>query len=77
MVMTSFTQERAGPMARSVYDVAALTDVVAGFDAEDLLTIISPGKTPKESYTTFLDKDGPARGAHRGLPRLLPQGAEA
>jgi amidase len=67
-VMTSFTQERAGPMGRSVYDVAALTDVVAGFDAEDLLTIVSPGKTPKESYTAFLDKDG-LRGARIGVLR--------
>lgn len=67
-VMTSFTQERAGPMARSVYDVAALTDVVAGFDAEDLLTIVSPGRTPAASYTSFLDKDG-LRGARIGVLR--------
>lgn len=67
-VMTSFTQERSGPMARSVYDVAALTDIVAGFDAEDLLTISSPGKTPKESYTSFLTKDG-LRGARIGVCR--------
>ena len=67
-VMTSFTQERAGPMARSVYDVAALTDIVAGFDAEDLLTIASPGRTPKASYTTFLDKNG-LRGARIGVLR--------
>ena len=69
-VMTSFTQERAGPMARSVYDVAALTDVVAGFDAEDLLTIVSPGKTPSVSYTTFLDKNA-LRGARVGVFRDL------
>lgn len=68
--MTSFTQERAGPMARSVYDVAALTDVVAGFDAEDLSTIIAPGKTPSVSYTTFLDKNG-LRGARVGVFRDL------
>jgi Asp-tRNA(Asn)/Glu-tRNA(Gln) amidotransferase A subunit family amidase len=67
-VMTSFTQERCGPMARSVYDVAALTDIVAGFDAEDLLTIGSPGKTPRESYTSFLRKDG-LRGARVGVVR--------
>src|SRR5690606_1528494 len=67
-VMTSFTQERAGPMARSVYDVAALTDVIAGFDAEDLLTMASLGRTPKESYTTFLDRDG-LRGARIGVLR--------
>lgn len=67
-VMTSFTQERAGPMARSVYDVAALTDVVAGFDVEDLLTIVAPGRTPAASYTTFLDADG-LRGARIGVLR--------
>jgi Asp-tRNA(Asn)/Glu-tRNA(Gln) amidotransferase A subunit family amidase len=57
-------------MARSVYDVAALTDVVAGFDAEDLLTIASPGRTPQTSYTTFLDKNG-LRGARVGVFRDL------
>jgi len=67
-VMTSFTQERCGPMARSVYDVAALTDIVSGFDAEDLLTIGSPGKTPKDSYTSYLTKDG-LRGARIGVCR--------
>jgi amidase len=69
-VMTSFTQERAGPMARSVYDVAALTDVVAGFDAEDLLTIAAPGRTPSVSYTTFLDPNA-LRGARIGVFRDL------
>jgi amidase len=69
-VMTSFTQERAGPMARSVYDVAVLTDVIAGFDAEDLLTIVTPGRTPSVSYTTFLDPDG-LRGARIGVFRDL------
>lgn len=69
-VMTSFMQERAGPMARSVYDVAALTDVVAGFDAEDLTTVVSLGKTPTASYTTFLKKDG-LRGARIGVFRDL------
>jgi Asp-tRNA(Asn)/Glu-tRNA(Gln) amidotransferase A subunit family amidase len=69
-VMTSFTQERCGPMARSVYDVAALTDIVAGFDAEDLMTVDSPGRTPTVSYTTFLDKNG-LRGARVGVFRDL------
>lgn len=69
-IMTSFTQERAGPMARSVYDVAALTDAVAGFDAEDLLSMASLGKTPTASYTSFLDKKG-LRGARIGVFRDL------
>ena len=29
-----------------------------GFDAEDLLTITTPGNKPKASYTSFLTKDG-------------------
>lgn len=69
-VMTSFTQERCGPMARSVYDVAALTDIVAGFDAEDLATVVAPGRTPTVSYTSFLDKNG-LRGARVGVFRDL------
>lgn len=69
-VMTSFMQERAGPMGRSVYDVAAFTDIVSGFDAEDLMTAESLGKTPKESYTVFLKKDG-LRGARIGVFRDL------
>lgn len=69
-VMTSFTQERAGPMARSVYDVAALTDVVAGFDAEDLTTMAALGRTPTVSYTSFLDEQG-LRGARIGVFRDL------
>lgn len=69
-IMTSFTQERCGPMGRSVYDVAAMTTVVAGFDAEDLMTISSPGMTPKEPYTSFLDKNG-LRGARVGVFRDL------
>ncbi len=68
--MTSFAQERCGPMARTVYDVAVVTDVVAGFDAEDLLTIHSPGRTPNASYTTFLKKDA-LRGARIGVFRDL------
>lgn len=68
--MTSFTQERCGPMGRSVYDVAAVTDIVAGFDAEDLLTVASPGQTPTQSYTRFLKKDA-LRGARIGVFRDL------
>jgi amidase len=78
-IMTSFTQERCGPMARSVYDVAALTDAIAGFDAEDLLTIVAPGRAPAAPYTSFLDPSG-LRGARIGVFRDLfrkgPQHAE-
>jgi Asp-tRNA(Asn)/Glu-tRNA(Gln) amidotransferase A subunit family amidase len=54
-------------MARSVYDVAALTEVIAGFDAEDLLTISAPGNIP-ESYTDGLDPAA-LRGARIGVLR--------
>jgi len=69
-VMTSFTQERCGPMARSVYDVAAMTSIVAVFDAEDLLTISTPGNMPDVPYTQFLKKDG-LKGARIGVFRDL------
>lgn len=68
--MTSFNQERCGPMGRSVFDVAALTDIVHGFDVEDLLTKDSIGKTPAASYTSFLDING-LKGARIGIFRDL------
>lgn len=68
--MTSFLQERCGPMGRSVYDVAALTDAIHGFDAEDLLTVACLGQTPAAPYTSFLNKEG-LRGARIGVFRDL------
>lgn len=69
-VTTSFFQERAGPMARSVYDVAALTDAIAGFDAEDLLSAYSLGNMPDQPYVTYLKEDGLV-GARIGIFRDL------
>ncbi len=66
----SITQDRAGPMARSVYDVAALLSLVAGFDPEDLYTQESIGKIPEEGYTAFVDADG-LEGARLGVLRDL------
>jgi amidase len=43
------TGERGGPMAHSVYDLAATLDIIAGFDAADLWTANSLGKMPIES----------------------------
>jgi len=70
VVLTSFFQERLGPMARNVYDVAALTDAVAGFDAEDLLSTYSLGQMPDQPYTSYLRKDGLV-GARIGVLRDL------
>jgi Asp-tRNA(Asn)/Glu-tRNA(Gln) amidotransferase A subunit family amidase len=47
-----------------------LTDAVAGFDAEDLLTIVAPGNMPTASYASFLDRGG-LRGARIGVFRDL------
>jgi amidase len=41
------TQDRAGPMARNVYDVAALLSVMAGWDAEDGDTLAAMAHFPR------------------------------
>ena len=56
-----------GPMARTVRDLAALLDVMAGYDPEDPLTSRGVGQVP-ESYTKFLDKNG-LKGARIGILR--------
>ncbi len=60
------TGERGGPMAHSVYDLAATLDVIAGFDSDDLWTANSLGKMPMEPYVSFIDPDG-LRGARVGV----------
>ena len=54
----SFVHDRAGPMARSVTDAAAVLSVIAGIDPADMYTLTSAGKIPKEGYTKYLDPDG-------------------
>lgn len=70
ILSNSFTLERAGPMARSVYDVAAVLSIIAGFDPEDLVTQTSIGKIPAQGYTSFVDPEG-LRGARIGVLRDL------
>jgi len=43
IVPRSLTQDRAGPLGRSVYDVAAMMDAMAGFDPDDLDTRVGLG----------------------------------
>jgi Asp-tRNA(Asn)/Glu-tRNA(Gln) amidotransferase A subunit family amidase len=69
-ICSSFSQERGGPMARSVYDVAVLLDAIAGFDAEDLITADSLGKMPAKPYVSYLDSNG-LNGARLGVLREL------
>ncbi|CAN0432516.1 unnamed protein product, partial [Discosporangium mesarthrocarpum] len=72
----SYTQDRAGPMARSVWDAALLASYMKGLDGEDLFTHASLGKVPEQPYTTFLHPEG-LRGARIGVLRdLFREGAE-
>jgi len=40
------TQDRAGPMGRSVYDIAVLLSYMSGWDAEDMMTLQGMGHFP-------------------------------
>lgn len=60
------TGERGGPMARSVYDLCAVLDVIAGFDSFDLWTAQSLGQMPDKPYVSFIDPKG-LRGARVGV----------
>lgn len=60
------TGERAGPMGRSMYDIVAVLDAIAGFDPNDLWTARSLGMMPKEKYISFLDPEG-LKGARVGV----------
>jgi Asp-tRNA(Asn)/Glu-tRNA(Gln) amidotransferase A subunit family amidase len=57
----------AGPMARSVADVVAMLDVIAGVDAADPATAGAAGRLPR-SYQAFLKADG-MRGKRIGVLR--------
>lgn len=60
-------RDTAGPMARTVADLAVLLDVIAGVDANDPATAGTAGKIPA-SYKAFLDMAG-ARGKRLGILR--------
>jgi Asp-tRNA(Asn)/Glu-tRNA(Gln) amidotransferase A subunit family amidase len=48
------SQDRAGPMARSVYDVAAMLSVMAGWDAEDGDTLGAMPYFPRGDWSKLL-----------------------
>src|SRR6267154_588388 len=70
MMWSSPSQENGGPMTRSVYDAAAILDVIAGYDAADLATQAGLGKIPEQPYTSFVAKDG-LTGARIGVLREM------
>jgi Asp-tRNA(Asn)/Glu-tRNA(Gln) amidotransferase A subunit family amidase len=67
MVPLDSNRDTAGPMARSVKDMAVLLDVIVGPDQEDAATARSKGHIA-ESYQAFLKKDG-LKGARLGVLR--------
>jgi amidase len=70
MMWSSPRQENGGPMCRSVFDCAAVLDVIAGYDPADLATEAGLGKIPDRPYTSFVSKDG-LRGARIGVLREM------
>jgi amidase len=69
IIPISHTQDTAGPMGRTVRDVAVLLGVLAGVDPEDKATAASKGKLSSD-YTKLLSSDG-LRGARIGVVRKL------
>jgi amidase len=65
----SSTQDIAGPLARSVTDLAIMLDATVGEDATDAITKESAGHIPK-SYRDALDANG-LKGARIGVLRAL------
>ena len=59
--------DTGGPLARSVYDVAAVLGVMTGVDAKDAATQASQGKADTD-YTKFLKADA-LKGARIGVAR--------
>src|SRR5277367_2529692 len=53
----SFTQDAAGPLARSVTDAVKMLNVLVGYDPNDPATAWSVGNT-EQDYTIFLKADG-------------------
>ena len=69
VIPLSFDRDIAGPMGRTVEDVARVFNVVAGYDPADPYT--EDGRDRKEvDYTTFLDPEG-LQGARIGVLRAL------
>jgi amidase len=65
IIPVSTTQDEAGPLARTVADVARMLDVMAGYDPDDLITALGAHTIPA-TYTAFLNPGG-LRGARIGV----------
>ena len=69
VVPLSFDRDIAGPMGRTVEDVARVFNVVSGYDPADPYTEAGRGRK-EDDYTDFLDADG-LQGARIGVLRAL------
>ena len=69
VIPLSFDRDIAGPMGRTVEDVARVFNVVAGYDPADPYTEAGRGRR-EDDYTSFLDPDG-LKGARIGVLRAL------
>jgi amidase len=67
IIPISVSQDTAGPMARTVRDVAILLGAMTGVDLQDPATAASQSKRSTD-YTQFLDPNG-LRGARLGIAR--------
>jgi amidase len=75
IVPLALSFDTGGPMARSVYDIAASLSVMAGVDPADSATQAGAGKAESD-YTKFLKK-GALKGARIGVARdFFKQNAE-
>ncbi len=67
IIPISHSQDTAGPMARTVRDLATLLNAIVGIDDEDGATAASRGKA-RPDYTKYLNGDG-LKGARLGIVR--------
>jgi amidase len=63
----SYSQDTAGPMARTVTDAVLLLNALVGYDASDSAMGIGLGRQHTD-YADFLDRNG-LQGARIGIPR--------
>jgi amidase len=69
VIPIAHSQDTAGPMGRTVADVAALLGVLTGVDETDAATL-AEDRSAFDDYTQFLDPDG-FKGARIGVAKSL------
>ena len=74
IIPISATQDTAGPMGRTVRDVAILLGALTGVDSKDAVTAQSEGKYQKD-YTKFLDA-GSLKDKRIGIEKMHLKGNE-